>query len=304
MVSIFPDPSKPEKYLWLGSDGGGLFRFEIGIQTVNQKANLEVSRKQNFDKTKGIIKQLDYKVEMHLDLIVGLPLDYWEDIKYSIEEVFKLFAPEMQLGFLKFLKGTTMRNKEQHQFVYDPNPPYQIIENKYLSKEQLADIVKLENALEIYWNSKKATNTLKYAATQYSIFDFLLGLGKYFGTLREYHKYSLNDVFEIATQFAEKEYPNDLVLKQLIAIDYYLHFKVKPQSLFMSEPAKPEKNRLIEKFGLNHHKFRFTLLEIDFDFKYFLETNIIRNKKDYFIAQYNGIKKAEIIFPTALALAL
>jgi len=281
-----------------------LFRFEIGIQTVNQKANLEVSRKQNFDKTKGIIKQLDYKVEMHLDLIVGLPFDYWEDIKYSIEEVFKLFAPEMQLGFLKFLKGTTMRNKEQHRFVYDSNPPYQIIESKYLSKEQLADIVKLENALEIYWNSKKATNTLKYIATQYSIFDFLLGLGKYFGTIREYHKYSLNDVFEIATQFAEKEYPNDHILKQLIAIDYYLHFKVKPQSLFLEEPAKPEKNQLIEKFGLNHHKFRFTLLEIDFDFKYFLETNTIRNKKNYFIAQYNGIEKAEIVFPKALSLAI
>ena len=86
----------------------GLFRFEIGIQTVNQKANLEVSRKQNFEKTKGIILQLQDKVEMHLDLIVGLALDYWDDIKYSFEEVFKLFAPELQLGFLKFLKGLTV----------------------------------------------------------------------------------------------------------------------------------------------------------------------------------------------------
>src|SRR5690606_11626417 len=105
----------------------GLFRFEIGIQTVNQKANLEVSRKQSFEKTKKIIKELDYKIEMHLDLIVGLPLDYWSDIKYSIEEVFKLYAHEMQLGFLKFLKGTTMRDKEQHEYVYDAEPPYQII---------------------------------------------------------------------------------------------------------------------------------------------------------------------------------
>ena len=76
--------------------------LEIGIQTVNQKANLQVSRKQSFEKTKSIIQQLEYKIEMHLDLIVGLALDEWEDIKYSIEEVFKLFAPEMQLGFLKF----------------------------------------------------------------------------------------------------------------------------------------------------------------------------------------------------------
>lgn len=272
-----------------------LFRFEIGIQTVNQKANLEVSRKQSFEKTTRIIRQLDYKVEMHLDLIVGLPLDYWEDIKYSIEEVFKLFAPEMQLGFLKFLKGTTMRNKEQHQFVYDPNPPYQIIESKYLSKQQLADIVKLEHALEIYWNSKKATNTLKYVAAHYSVFDFLLGLGKYFGTLRAYHKYSLNDVFEIATQFVEKEYTHDVILKQLIAVDYYLHFKVKPQSLFINEVPKPEKNKLIEKLKLNHHKYRFTVLQVDFDFPHFFENAEIRKGRHYFIAQYNGLNKAEFI---------
>ena len=112
-----------------------LFRFEIGIQTVNQKANLQVSRKQNFDKTSGVIKQLENKIEMHLDLIVGLPLDEWEDIKMSIEEVFKLHPPELQLGFLKFLRGTPLRNKhQQHDYVFDPMPPYQMIQSKYLSK--------------------------------------------------------------------------------------------------------------------------------------------------------------------------
>lgn len=273
----------------------GLFRFEIGIQTVNQKANLEVSRKQSFEKTKSIIKQLDYKVEMHLDLIVGLPLDYWEDIKYSIEEVFKLFAPEMQLGFLKFLKGTTMRNKEQHAFVYDPEPPYQIIESKYLSKDQLAQIVKLENALEIYWNGKKAVNTLRYVAQQYSIFDFLLGLGTYFGTIRDYHKYSLNDVFEIMTQYAAKAHPDDVILKQLIAIDYYLHFKVKPQVLFLEEVSKTERNTLVEKLGLKHNKYRFVIIPIDFNFNLFLKTDTLHKGKHLFIAQYDGLKKAEPI---------
>src|SRR5690606_9164173 len=88
-----------------------LFRFEIGIQTVNKESNLAVSRKQNFDKTASVIKQLEGKIEMHLDLIVGLPLEYMEDLKYSFEETFKLFPPELQLGFLKFLKGTPVREK-------------------------------------------------------------------------------------------------------------------------------------------------------------------------------------------------
>jgi hypothetical protein len=274
-----------------------LFRFEIGIQTVNQKANLQVSRKQSFEKTKGIILDLQDKIEMHLDLIVGLALDEWDDIKYSIEEVFKLFAPEMQLGFLKFLKGTPLRDKSsQHGFVYDPMPPYQIIESDYLTKEQLAQIVKLEHALEIYWNGKKAINTLKYVTTHYSIFDFLLNLGAYFGTQKDYHKYSLNDVFEILTQFVNIQYPNDAVLKQLIAIDYYLHFKVKPKNLFLEEFSQTEKTNIINELKLNHHKYRFVILPIDFDFKQFSNNLSIQETKQPLIIQYNGTTKAEIVY--------
>ena len=273
----------------------GLFRFEIGIQTVNQKANLEVSRKQNFEKTKRIIQELDYKIEMHLDLIVGLPLDYWDDIKYSFEEVFKLFAPEMQLGFLKFLKGTTMRDKEKHGFIYDQNPPYQIIESNYLSKEELAKIVQLEHALEIYWNGKKTINTLKYITEQYSVFEFLLGLGIYFGTKKEYHKYSLTDVFDIITQYAEKNYPEDAVLKKLIAIDYYLHFKVRPQSLYFKGLEKKEQNKFIEKTGLNYHKYRYIVLPLDFNFYSFSRNNKIKQENSHLIIQYSGTTKAEVI---------
>jgi anaerobic magnesium-protoporphyrin IX monomethyl ester cyclase len=274
----------------------GLFRFEIGIQTVNQKANLQVSRKQNFDKTKQIIQALEYKVEMHLDLIVGLALDEWQDIKYSIEEVFKLFAPEMQLGFLKFLKGTPVRDKyQEHGFVFDAMPPYQIIESNYLSKQQLADIVKLEHALEIYWNGKKAINALKYVTSHYSIFDFLLELGIYFGTQKDYHKYSLTDVFEIITQFVEKKYRNDLVLKQLIAVDYYLHFKVKPKQLFLDEIAHTEKFRLIEQKKLNHHKYRYVILPLNFDYKTFSNENKIKAENHTLVIQYNGTSKAEVV---------
>lgn len=273
-----------------------LLRFEIGIQTVNQQANLEVSRKQNFEKTKGIIQQLQNKVEMHLDLIVGLALDYWDDIKYSIEEVFKLFAPELQLGFLKFLKGTPMRDKlEQHAFVFDPMPPYQIIESKYLSKQQLEQIVKLEHALEIYWNGKKATNTLRYVTKHYSIFEFLLGLGTFFGEKRDYHKYSLNDVFEIMNEFVDLNYPNDALIKQFIAIDYYIHFKIKPKPLILNEVSKTERNKLVEQLKLNHHKFRFIVLPIDFDYAFFKSSHEIKREKQNLIIQYSGTEKPVIV---------
>lgn len=274
----------------------GLFRFEIGIQTVNQKANLAVSRKQNFDKTKKIIKALDNKIEMHLDLIVGLALDELEDIKYSFEEVFKLFAPELQLGFLKFLKGTPVRDKyEQHGFVFDKNPPYQIIQSNYLSAAQLHQITLLEHALEIYWNKKRTIHTLKYITQHYSIFDFLLGLGTYFSSVKDIHQYTLKDVYEIIHQYAVHHYPNDSIIQELIAIDYYIQHKIKPQQLFIQEIEHTEKFQLIHQLALNHHKKRFIILPISFDFDVYLQQNIIEKNPSKLVIQYNGTSAPEII---------
>lgn len=272
----------------------GLFRFEIGIQTVNQKANLEVSRKQNFDKTSEIVNSLKHKVEMHLDLIVGLALDYMEDIKYSFEEVFKLYPPELQLGFLKFLKGTPVRDKSnQHGFIFDKNPPYQIIESNYLSKEELANIVKLEHALEIYWNKKRTPNTLIYITENYSIFDFLMNLGTYFGTKKDYHRYGLEDVYQIIYDFAKENYTDTIIL-ELIAIDYYLISYVKPNNFLIKEAEKQEVNQLIETHNLDKN-FRYLVLPISFDFQSFSEGKTIVNGDYKLFIQYSGKGKPYLI---------
>lgn len=273
----------------------GLFRFEIGIQTVNQKANLEVSRKQNFEKTKEIIKEVFDYVELHLDLIVGLPLDYWEDIKYSFDEVFKLFAPELQLGFLKFLKGTPVRQKyKEHGFAFDENPPYQIIESNYLSKQQLAQIILLEHALEIYWNKKRAANTLKYVTNKYGSFNFLAGLGVFFGTKKDYHHYTLTDVYDILLEFVEINYPTDALLKQFVAMDYYLHYKVKPKQLYLEEVERSLKYNLVESHQLNHHKNRYIAIPLTFNFDSFMSKGELVLENGIAFIEYNGTDKARL----------
>ncbi len=275
----------------------GLFRFEIGIQTVNQKANLEVSRKQNFEKTKSIIQRLEHKVEMHLDLIVGLPLDTWDDLKFSFEEVFRLFPPELQLGFLKFLKGTPMLYKHaQHGYVFDPMPPYQIIESNYLSREQLHRVELLEHALEIYWNKKRTCHTLKYVTAQYSIFDFLMGLGEWFGEKKDFFKYILIDVFELLNDYVSACYGDDPVLKELIAIDYYLYFKINPKTMFLDEVDRSDKNRLLAEMGLSQENTRYRVLPVSFDFAWFVAQNEIVSKPDTVVVRYNGVDKATLVF--------
>ena len=273
----------------------GLFRFEIGIQTVNQKANLEVQRKQNFYKTAAVVKQLDDIIEMHLDLIVGLPFDYWDDIKFSIEEVFKLYPPELQLGFLKFLKGTPMRDKEEHGFIFDPEPPYQLIESKYLSQKELAEIVKLEHALEVYWNKKRALQTLRYVSQNYSIFDFLLELGIYFGLKKDYHKYNLTDIFDILLEFADKYYPEDEILKQFIALDYYLYYKVRPRPLYNLEIDKKSLSELITQLEYGNKAKRIVGLKYSFDTDKWFENYSLELVETYQLILYSGTSKATLI---------
>ncbi len=274
----------------------GLFRFEIGIQTVNQESNREVSRKQNFDKTAGVIKQLDQVIDMHLDLIVGLPLEYWKDLKFSFESTFKLYPPELQLGFLKFLKGTPVREKyERYGYEFDPNPPYQIIRSNFMSKEELDNIILLENALEIYWNKHRALNTLKYVAECYSIFDFLQELGTFFASRSLFHRHTLKDVFQILFDFTNEFCAEDRVLKDLVVMDYYLYHKQKPQDIFGVEGDRRFINKCIEELGLNHHKFRFIIWPITFDLSKFIHSTAVEKATDRIIIVFDGRSKSRLL---------
>lgn len=273
----------------------GLLRFEIGIQTTNEKANEAAGRKQNYENIKRFISELSNIVEIHADLIVGLPFDYWDDIKYCIEEVFGLFVPELQLGFLKFLKGTPIRdNSHLHDYVYEQNPPFQIISSKYLSYQQIEQIMLLENALDIFWNKKRAINTLKYVALNYSIFDFLLGLGKKIENI-VHRTYTLASVYDTIYNFVEEKYSDDKILKQIVAIDYFLQHKVRPKILFVEEIDKKKKNEILDSLKLNINKFRYVIFPVSFDFKLFEKNKILINSETLIIVQYDGKNKPLIL---------
>ena len=276
----------------------GMFRFEIGIQTVNQKANLEVSRKQNFEKTKEVILNLKDHVDMHLDLIVGLPLDYWEDIRFSFEEVFKLFPPELQLGFLKFLKGTPVREKYlDHGFLFQEEAPYQIIRSNYLSEEQLHRITLMEHALEIYWNKPRLSNTLRYVTNQYSIFDFLMGLGTHFLNLHgSFIGFGLQRVYEIAADFIEKEYHHDSMLAELLAVDHWLQHKIKPAKGFLPELGKKEKYELLDHSKLPHQKYRYVVASTSFDMHAFMQQGAVERGANTLVIEYDGVGPARMFY--------
>ena len=273
-----------------------IFRFEIGIQTLNIKSSDAIKRKQNYENIRKFIEQVSDKIETHLDLIGGLPYDYQDDIKFSFEEVFKLFAPELQLGILKFLKGTPVREHYKvHGYQFDDLPPYQIIRSNYLSESELQDILLVEQALEIYWNKKRALHTLKFIALNYSIFDFLRSLGRYFETKTGFRKYDLNEIYSNIFEFSKLHYPENKLITELISLDYYLQYKVKPRIRFLPEIDKSLKIEIVEKLHLNHHKYRYIIHRISFNMHKFINENLIEPVEDLLIIQYNGVSRPLII---------
>jgi len=195
------------------------------------------------------------------------------------------------LGFLKFLKGTPMRDKAIHEYEFDPMPPYTLIKSKYLSESELQSIVCLEHALEIYWNRKRAIHLLRYVALKYSSFDFLMGLGIYFGTRRPYHDYTLNDIYQIAAEYIRTECADDPVLLQLLTLDHVLQFKSKPGTTFLAEDESRWRDRMIEAFHSTKGKFRHMALPLNISLKQLEENNLVEETKHMLLVSFNGIDR-------------
>ncbi len=156
----------------------GLLRFEIGIQSTYEPTNKAVKRIQNFQRLSEVVEQLmkDNKCDLHLDLIAGLPYETYERFQQSFDDVFHFRAKELQLGFLKMLRGTSLRNNaDDYGYIYQQQPPYEMIENKWLSKEDVKKIHIAEDMLEKYWNSGRFVRTMN-EIMNYQKSPFLLSI--------------------------------------------------------------------------------------------------------------------------------
>ncbi len=173
---IYPALLEEEDFSILKQVPDNYFQFEIGVQSVNEKTLKAVNRFENPAKVEeNVVKLVNLKnIHIHLDLIVGLPFENYKDVKYSFNRIFKMGGDHFQLGFLKVLKGTEMEEKqEEFGLKVTTLPPYEILQNKWLSFDEITLLKKIEDLLEIYSNSKKFVNTLSFAIEQFKTpFDF------------------------------------------------------------------------------------------------------------------------------------
>jgi hypothetical protein len=125
-------------------------------------------------------------------------------------------------------------------------------------------------------------------ANKYSIFEFLHQLGVYFNSKYDFHNHTLFDVYDALNYFILENYKEDKNLQQLMTIDYQLNYKVKPQQRYLPEIDKSLKSELILNHKLDHHQYRFVIMECDHECKSYLK-NIDTNK--YLVVQYSGTDK-------------
>jgi len=249
-------------------------RFEIGIQSTNDLVNKAVSRRQNTSKLLHNIRELKKgNIIMHLDLIAGLPYEDFESFKNTFNETFRLYGDELQLGFLKLLKGTKLFYQKKHfNYSIDSKAPYEIIDNKFITKDELEVIHIVEEALNIYWNKGFLNHSIEIITKNVlSPFDFFYGLGKLFLEKNQsFHRYQLTDIFQILEIFVNhNKYIYD------IRYDYLKYHKIKPKIYWNNLVPK---NKIIRKFHESHSNYN-----IDSLYKYSV---VISDYSGYILAIY------------------
>jgi anaerobic magnesium-protoporphyrin IX monomethyl ester cyclase len=288
-----------------------IFRFEIGVQSTNEETNEIVKRQQNFTKLSRTVTKVKEsgKIDQHLDLIAGLPEEDYASFRKTFNDVFALGPEELQLGFLKMLRGTGVRlNAEKYDYKYMDHAPYEILENNVLSFADIVRIKRVEDVLEKYWNAHRMDYTLHYLIQNEfaSAFDFFQEFGDFWegkGWSRIGHQ--LEDLFTRLHLFLQtRGTANMKRIEGLMKYDFFLNYKYKPRKTWWQYSIeKGEQSQLIkaiairpqlagEQFaarGLDEKQLhKHTMIEVmPFSLSTYIETGEIKEEKELLLVYYN-----------------
>jgi anaerobic magnesium-protoporphyrin IX monomethyl ester cyclase len=320
---ITADIMRPEVIEFLNQEApAGLFRFEIGVQSTNDYTNELVMRKQNFEKltrTVTMVKE-GKKIDQHLDLIAGLPEEDYDTFKKTFNDVFEMRPEELQLGFLKMLRGTGLRLRAaDHQYIYMDQSPYEILGNNVLSFDDIIKIKQVEDVLEKYWNDHRMDHTIEYLVTQSfsSPFEFFQQFGSYWeerGWSRIGHQ--LEDLFKRLLEFIQSIHLSDQdIILSLMKIDYLENAKFKPRKPWWEDRLdKDERSSLYQSFLVDpfvlgeefakldikeKELYKHSIVEeLSFDYQNYIQTGIFSRGKTSLLAYFEPIKQQSLLFGT------
>lgn len=205
----------------------GLFQFEIGVQSTNEKTLKAVGRNMEFEKLKEITRKIERygNIHQHLDLIAGLPYEGYDSFKKSFNDVYSVGVEKIQLGFLKLLKGSGLRNdQDKYGFKYLDLPPYEVLETDWLSYGEMIRLKGIEDLVEKYHNEEYFRHTTEFIIKNYfdTPFDFFEDLLGYWEE-RDYHTLShgRNRLYSILVDYYIERGFNRKLCDELIKYDYF-----------------------------------------------------------------------------------
>ncbi|MCR8843911.1 DUF4080 domain-containing protein [Paenibacillus sp. SC116] len=257
---ITADIMRPEVLDFLAEHAPpGIFRFEIGVQSTNDPTNELVKRRQNFAKlTRTVTKVKNSgKIDQHLDLIAGLPLEDYEIFRTTFNDVFALRPEEIQLGFLKLLRGTGLRiDAAKYGYVYMDHAPYEMLSNDMLPFDDVVRLKRLEDVLEKYWNSHRLDTTMEHLMEREfgSPFDFFQAFGDYWeGQGWQKIGHQLEDLFVRLSSFLEgRELKHPEVAQGLMRLDYFMNHKYKPRKIWWQDVIDKDEAARILRAAAEH----------------------------------------------------
>ena len=241
----------------------GLIQLEIGVQSTNPDTIKAIHRTMDFEKLKGIVDRIHSfgNIHQHLDLIAGLPYEDYDSFRHSFNDVYALKPQQLQLGFLKVLKGSHMMEMcREYGIVYKTQEPYEVLSTKWLDYDYILKLKTVENMVEVYYNSGQFQNTLEYLEGFFpDAFSIYERLGNF------YMEKGYGDVshtrmrrYEILLEFLEdvSEISMDQVKDQMV-YDLYLRENLKSRPGFARDQKPFERQiwdfRKREKVAKNAH---------------------------------------------------
>jgi len=287
------------------------FNLEIGIQSTFAPALQAVNRKSDWIKVRDNIARLRsyHKFHIHLDLIAGLPFETYQDFAGSFNDVYRLQPDVLQLGFLKMLKGSAIRETtDEHGYKYQTLPPYKVLANRYMDFTEMIKLQQIESLLDKFHNSADMKQSLAYIISKIyrdDAFGFFENLASYWqeqGLFEQGHKKEF--YYQYLLGFIHK-YHNDHteIINDLLKYDYIMNNRTRlPECLYSYNPddvnqevygyIKDENFRriyLADKLGQSNREIRKNM-HLEY-FHYDPETAVFSSSMIKMVFVYDPIKR-------------
>ncbi len=227
----------------------GLIQLEIGVQSTNEQTIREIKRTMKFPEVARIVKEVrsGENIHQHLDLIAGLPYEDFESFHHSFNDVYALRPQQLQLGFLKVLKGSYMEEKARdYELVFQERPPFEVLSTKWLSYAEVIRLKGMEEMVEVHYNSGQFEHTMELLepifGDAFTMYDALREYYEAHGLDQVNHsrigRYEIMWAFlqeYLTVHFTESADEQSEKFREALTYDLYLRENVKNRPAFAGE---------------------------------------------------------------------